>query len=93
MTNQPQEKEWAGTLLYMEKLLAASLCTTVLESANEQVRNHATGILNKCLQDQKALFDFMNKKGWYKVESAPQEQFSRTQQSFSTLQTHVQQMQ
>jgi len=85
MANQPQEKEWVGTLLYLQKLEASTLCTTALESANDQVRNHAMGLLNKSLQNQKNLFDIMSKKGWYQVESAPVEQFNRIQQSFSSM--------
>lgn len=85
MVNQPQEKEWAGTLLYLQKIEASTLCTAALESANDQVRNHAMGLLNKSLQNQKKLFDIMNKKGWYQVEAAPVEQFNRIQQSFSSM--------
>ncbi len=90
MTNQPQEKEWAGNLLYLLKLEATSLCTTTLESANDSVRNHVAGILNKTFENQKHLFDIMAKKGWYKLETAPQEQFSRTQQSFNMMQSQMQ---
>jgi len=92
MNTQPQEKEWAGTLLYMQKLESTLLCSTVLESANEQVRNHVTGLLTKSLQNQKNLFQIMNRKGWYKVEAAPKEQYNAIQQSFNTLQSTLQQM-
>lgn len=88
--NQMQEKEWAGTILYLHKLEADMLCTAALESANEELRNHAIGLLNKSLQNQKKLFEIMNQKGWYKVESAPMEQYARVQQSFSAMQTQMQ---
>lgn len=93
MQNQPQEKEWAGTILYLLKMEASSLCTEAIESACDSVRNHATGLLNKSLQNQKSLFELMKKKGWYKVESAPQEQYTRIQQSFTTMQSQMQQLQ
>ncbi|WP_010249282.1 spore coat protein [Acetivibrio cellulolyticus] len=93
MQNQPQEKEWAGSILYLLKLEATALCTATIESANDTVRNHVTGLLNKSLQNQKSLFDLMNKKGWYKVEAAPQEQYSRIQQSFTTMQSQMQSFQ
>jgi spore coat protein CotF len=92
MQNQPQEKEWAGSILYLLKLEASLLCTTAIESSCDKVRSHATGLLNKSLQNQKNLFEIMNKKGWYKVEAAPQDQYSRIQQSFNTLQSQIQTM-
>lgn len=90
MANQPQEKEWAGTLLYLQKLEASMLCTAALEGAHEQVRNHASGLLNKCIQNQKNLYDIMNQKGWYKVEAAPQELFDNAQQKFTIMQSQMQ---
>jgi spore coat protein CotF len=90
MQNQPQEKEWAGTLLYLLKIEASLLCTTVTESACDTVRNHAAGLLDRTLQNQKYLFDIINKKGWYNVEPAPFEQYTRVQQSFHTMQYQMQ---
>jgi spore coat protein F len=90
MNTQPQEKEWAGTLLYLQKLEASALCTAALESSCEQVRNHTTALLNKSLQNQKSLFDIMNKKGWYKVEAAPSDQYNRIVQNLNTIQSQMQ---
>ncbi|HEX3028634.1 MAG TPA: spore coat protein [Clostridia bacterium] len=92
MNTQPQEKEWAGTLLYLQKLESTLLCSTALESASDQVRNHATSLLTKSLQSQKNLFQLMNKKGWYKVEAAPKDQYNTIQQSFNTMQSTIQQL-
>lgn len=83
--NQLHEKEWAQTLLHLQKLEASILCTTALESANDQIRGHAMGLLNKSLDNQKKLFEIMNKKGWYQVEPASVDQFNRVQQSFSSM--------
>jgi len=89
----PQEKEHAGSLLYMEKLEAMSLVTATLESASPKVRDHFRGLLIKSLDDQKGLFEIMNKKGWYNVQPAPREQVQRVHQSFTMMEQHAQQMQ
>lgn len=80
------EKELVGNLLSQLKMECTSLCTAITESVNNNVRNQLTQILTKNLQNQKQVFDFMNSKGWYKVEAAPTEQFNRTKQSFTTIQ-------
>ncbi len=88
--NQFQEKDWAGMILYMQKMEASTLCTAATESACDKVRTHTTNLLNKTLENQRNLFNFMNQKGWYKVETAPQQEMSRIQQSFSSMQSQMQ---
>lgn len=83
---QTQDMELIGTLIYQLKMEASALCTAVLESANPNVRSQLTQMLQQSLQNQKTVFDLMNQKGWYKVEAAPPEQYSRIQQSFATMQ-------
>lgn len=83
---QTQDMEQIGTLLYQLKMESSSLCTAITESANNNVRTQLTQMLNRSLQNQKTVFDFMNQKGWYKVEPAPNEQYQRTQQSFTSMQ-------
>lgn len=87
---QTQDMELIGTLIYQLKMEASSLCTTILESANPNVRSQLTQILQQSLQNQKTVFDLMNQKGWYKVEAAPPEQYNRIQQSFTTMQQQQQ---
>lgn len=77
-------------LLYLQKMEGSMLCTAAQESANEQVRNHVTGLLVKTLQNQKNLFNMMNSKGWYKTEPAPQDQFMKTQQNFQQMHPQMQ---
>ncbi|BBB91805.1 MAG TPA: spore coat protein [Methylomusa anaerophila] len=85
-----RDMERIGALLYQLKTEATTLCTAILESTNNNVRSQLTQILNKSFQNQKIVFDCMNQKGWYKVEPAPQDQYTRIQQSFTTLQQQVQ---
>jgi Spore coat protein len=88
-----QDMELIGTLIYQLKMEASALCTATLESSNETVRNELTSILNKSMINQKTVFDLMNQKGWYKVEPAPQEQYQRIKQSFTTMQQQSQNQQ
>lgn len=87
---QTNDMELIGTLIYQLKMESSSLCTAVLESANDMVRSQLTQLLNQSLQNQKTVFDFMNQKGWYKVEPAPADQYQRIQQSFNTMQQQSQ---
>lgn len=87
-----KDMEWMGILLYEHKLAAGMLTDAVIESAEPQVRQHFTSLLNQTLDHQKQIFDIMNQKGWYKVAPAPQEELGRIQQSFSTMQQQQQQM-
>lgn len=84
MANQPQEKECAGTLLYLQKHEAEMLCSATLEASDANVRAHCAGLLQKCLENQHNLYNLMNQKGWYKIEAAPQEMLTRAQQTIST---------
>lgn len=85
-----KDMEWMGILLYEHKLAASMLTSSVLESADPQVRQHFSSLLNQTLDHQKQIFDVMNQKGWYKVAPAPQDELSRIQQSFSTMQQQMQ---
>ncbi|MGE5396765.1 MAG: spore coat protein [Chitinophagales bacterium] len=85
-----KDSEWMGILLYQHKLAASMLTNGVLESADPQVRSHFSSMLNGCLDHQKKIFDVMNQKGWYKVAPAPQDEVSRIQQSFSSMQSQMQ---
>mgnify|MGYP003587723911 CR=1 FL=1 len=88
MTQQQQTRdmELIGTLIYQLKMEASMICTSILESANPTMRSQLSQILQQSLENQKTVFDLMNQKGWYKVEAAPSEQYSRVQQSFVTMQ-------
>ncbi len=85
-----KEMEWMGNLLYQHKLAASMANNAVLESSNPQLRSHFTNILGETFNHQKQIFDVMNQKGWYKVDVAPQDQFSRVQQSLSSIQQQMQ---
>lgn len=81
MANQNfSDKELAWALLNTHKLSASSLTNLILESTNNNVRQDATQILYRSFQHQKMIWDYMNGKGYYQVEMAPQQDLSRAQQ-------------
>jgi len=90
---QQPDMELVGTLLYQLKMEASTLCTAILECGNQNARPQLTQMLQQSLNNQKTVFDLMNQKGWYKVEAAPPEQYSRIQQAFTTMQQQAQQSQ
>jgi len=83
------DKEITNVILDQHKLSASSLTTLVLESANQNLRNDATNILNKTFQHQKQLFDIMSQKGWYKTQAASQQQISQAQQEMNQMQSNM----
>lgn len=74
------EKEIAWVLLSNHKLGANSLNNLILESADPALRQDVTQILYHTYQHQKKVWDFMNSKGYYKVEFAPQQEITKATQ-------------
>lgn len=86
-----KDMEWMGNLLYQHKLAASMATSAVLESGHPEVRSHFTNLLNATLHHQQQIFDLMNRKGWYQMEMASSDQYSRVQQSLSSIQQQMQQ--
>jgi spore coat protein CotF len=74
------DKEFASVLLNNHKLSANSLNNLVLESVDPNLRQDVTQILYRTYQHQKMIWDYMNNKGYYQVEAAPQQEIMKAQQ-------------
>ncbi|MFU0799623.1 MAG: spore coat protein [Xylanivirga thermophila] len=74
------DKQIASVLLTNHKQSAQSLTNLVLESANQGIRQDAQQILQTTFQHQKAIWDYMNQKGYYQVDMAPQQEITKAQQ-------------
>jgi spore coat protein CotF len=74
------DKELAFALLNAHKLSAGSLNTLILESVCQGLRQDAMQVLNRTYQHQKMLWDYMNNKGYYQVEAAPQQEITKAKQ-------------
>lgn len=74
------DREFASVLLNNHKLGANSLNNLVLESVDPNLRQDVTQILYRTYQHQKMIWDYMNNKGYYQVEVAPQQEIAKAQQ-------------
>jgi len=84
------DKDIAFSLLNASKLQATALTNLVLESANNALRKEATSILNRTLEHQKQIFDFLSQKGWYPVEMATHDDITKAQRDIQTIQNNIQ---
>ncbi len=90
--NNFSDKEITQTLLNEHKLCASSLTNLVLESANQNLRNDAAGILSRTFQHQKTIFDLMSQKGWYTSQQASQQEITSAIQEVGKIQTSINMM-
>lgn len=74
------DKELSFSILNAHKLGAASLNNLILESVNQKLRQDAMQVLNRTYEHQKMIWDHMNSKGYYQVETAPQQEIVKAQQ-------------
>lgn len=84
--NQMNDKLISRQLLNSHKLGASSLTNLILESVDNSVRNDTEQILDTTFQHQKMIFDYMNSKGYYQVEMAPQSEITKAQQNLQQSQ-------
>lgn len=74
------DRELALVLLNNHKLSANSLNNLILESVDPNLRQDVTQILYRTYQHQKMIWDYMSSKGYYQVETAPQQEIAKAQQ-------------
>ncbi|NLU35525.1 MAG: spore coat protein [Clostridiales bacterium] len=74
------DRELASVLLNNHKLSANSLNNLILESVDPNLRQDVTQILYRTYQHQKMIWDYMSSKGYYQVETAPQQEIAKAQQ-------------
>jgi spore coat protein CotF len=79
------DRELTYSLLGSHKLAAGSLNNLILESVNQTLRQDAMGVLSRTWQHQKMIWDYMNSKGYYQVEAAPQQEIAKAQQQLQQI--------
>jgi spore coat protein F len=79
------DRELTYSLINSHKLAASSLNNLILESVNNGLRQDAMGVLNRTYQHQKMIWDYMNSKGYYQVEAAPQQELAKAQQQLQQM--------
>ena len=77
--------EIISDVLGSEKQLVKLYSTALCESAEEPLRNIIRDNLYECANDQFATFEYMQKRGMYPTEEAPQETIDKAKQQFTPL--------
>ena len=62
------DKDILNDMLMTEKYVSGTYETSIMESANEAVRNALRQIQDEEQQHAKLIFDAMNQRGWYKPQ-------------------------
>jgi spore coat protein CotF len=73
------DREMLQLCLELEKGRCRSLSNTVLEATHDELRDIYMDCLGNAENNQFLLFDYMKKKGWYKVPNATLEQIGEVQ--------------
>lgn len=84
-SNQMNDKDLMSTLLSQHKFCAMNLTGLITECANENLRRDCINVLANTLEHQKMIWNAMNQKGWYQVQSASPQDISRAQNSINSL--------
>ncbi len=84
--HQPlSDQELAFDLLYQEKSLLANIASEVLEASQPGMRQ----VLNDCYmqigQDQLAIFNEMERQGWYPVKPAQAQDVQTAKQKYQQM--------
>ena len=76
------EQEMMTDVLTSQKSITDKYNTFTNECANQQIRNDFMNILNDEHKIQFEIFDEMNKRGWYPVDKAEQNQINQVKQKY-----------
>lgn len=81
--NQFADRDILQLVLNESKHTAESINSYILEAADEQLRRDYMSVLGDVYSQQKQIFDVMQQKGYYNVESASAQQMAKAQNKFS----------
>ena len=80
------DQELAFDLLYQEKALLTTMASEVLEASHPGMRQ----VMNDCYlqmgQDQLAIFDQMQRQGWYQTKPAQAQDVQTARQKYQQMQ-------
>ncbi|MCH5163063.1 MAG: spore coat protein [Clostridiales bacterium] len=77
--------EIISDVLGSEKQLVKLYSTALCESAEESLRGVIRENLIECAKDQYSTFEYMEKRGLYQTEQAPEDQIAQAKQQFGPL--------
>lgn len=79
------DKEIINDSIGSQKLIGSSYNTFANECSNTDLRNDFLNILREEHDIQTDLFREMQRRGWYNVQQAPQNQIQQTRQKYMTM--------
>ncbi|AIF49628.1 spore coat protein [Pelosinus sp. UFO1] len=81
--SQFADRDILQLVLNESKHTAESINSYILEAGDEQLRRDYMTVLGDVYSQQKQIFDVMQQKGYYNVESASAQQMAKAQSKFS----------
>lgn len=79
-----KEQDNIMILLELEKNIVKNYATAITEASNDVLTNEFTKLFNDSKQAQRELFNYALSKGWYNLETAPQDKINKEQQKLYT---------
>ena len=78
-----KEQDNIMILLELEKNMVKNYSVAITEASNDTLSEEITKLFNDSKQAQRDIFNFASSKGWYQLESAPQNKIVEEQQKLS----------
>ena len=84
-----KEQDNIMILLELEKNIVKNYSTAITEASNDELTNSFTKLFNDSKQAQREIFNYTLSKGWYNLETAPQDKIKQKQQKLSTKLSNI----
>ena len=84
------EKTILNDLLNTQKQRMNMYCTLLAETSSASMRMMLQDLLVEAAEDQFAIFQIMQQKGWYPTKNAQQNELTQAKQQAQQLQTSLQ---
>lgn len=81
-----KDKSIAQDCLIHQKYLSASYTSMATEASCDNLLNDVVKICQEELQANHQIFNFMNQKGWYQIQTADQSQITKAQNQVQQMQ-------
>lgn len=72
-----KDQEILNILLELEKNMVKNYATSITEASNDKLMEKFENVFNESKKAQRELFNYMNNKGWYKLEYATENKISQ----------------
>lgn len=84
---QMNDRDFINEILATEKYLASGYNVAVNEASTQELFQTQLQMLTEVHQAQRDVFNLMNQKGWYKIDTADMNKISQKAQQFANYRT------